>query len=92
MLCQSLCFHVSKVLFMKSFCLDNATWLLNLCLLSIIDNFFWITSLISCALHYYFDQDYVIEFLIKKYLFYHLPTRGRVGVKLGDADTCQTYQ
>ena len=25
------------------------------------------------------------------YLFYHLPTRGPVGVKLGDADTSPTY-
>ena len=26
-----------------------------------------------------------------KKCFYHLPTRGRVGVKLGDADTSPTY-
>ena len=25
------------------------------------------------------------------FCFYHLPTRGRVGVKLGDADTSPTY-
>ena len=25
------------------------------------------------------------------YLFYHLPTRGQVGIKLGDADTSPTY-
>ena len=24
-------------------------------------------------------------------LFYHLPTRGRAGIKLGDADTSPTY-
>ena len=28
---------------------------------------------------------------IKNYFCYHLPTRGRAGVKLGDADTLQTY-
>ena len=25
------------------------------------------------------------------YFFYHLPTRGRVGIKHGDADTSPTY-
>jgi hypothetical protein len=28
---------------------------------------------------------------LKNYSFYHLPTRGRAGVKLGDVDTLQTY-
>ena len=28
---------------------------------------------------------------LKNYFVYHLPTRGRAGVKLGDADTLQTY-
>ena len=28
---------------------------------------------------------------IKLYCFYHLPTRGRAGVKLGDVDTLQMY-
>ena len=27
----------------------------------------------------------------QKFYFYHLPTRGRAGIKLGDADTCPTY-
>ena len=27
----------------------------------------------------------------QKFCFHHLPTRGRVGVKLGDADTSPTY-
>ena len=27
----------------------------------------------------------------KLLFYYHLPTRGRAGVKLGDADTLQTY-
>ena len=33
----------------------------------------------------------VIACHLKNYSFYHLPTRGRAGVKLGDADTLQTY-
>ena len=28
---------------------------------------------------------------LKNYSVYHLPTRGRAGVKLGDADTLETY-
>ena len=27
----------------------------------------------------------------QKFYFYHLPTRGRAGIKLGDADTTPTY-
>ena len=27
----------------------------------------------------------------KKFSFYHLPTRGRAGIKLGDDDTSPTY-
>ena len=39
-----------------------------------------------------FDQDCVGCMSPQKLLFcYHLPTRGRAGVKLGDADTLQTY-
>jgi hypothetical protein len=38
------------------------------------------------------DQDCVGACHLKNYFFcYHLPTRGRAGVKLGDADTSQTY-
>jgi hypothetical protein len=41
---------------------------------------------------YIYDQDWVGACHLKNYFFcYHLPTRGRVGVKLGDADTSQTY-
>ena len=28
----------------------------------------------------------------QKLCFYHLPTRGRAGIKLGDVDTSPTYQ
>ena len=37
------------------------------------------------------DQDCVGACHLKNYLCYHLPTRGRAGVKLGDVDTLQTY-
>ena len=38
------------------------------------------------------DQDCVGCMSPKKLLFcYHLPTRGRAGVKLGDVDMLQTY-
>ena len=32
----------------------------------------------------YLDQDYDGACHLKNYSFYHLPTRGRAGVKLGD--------
>jgi hypothetical protein len=40
---------------------------------------------------YMLDQDCVGFMSPQKLFFYHLPTRGRAGVKLGDADTLQTY-
>ena len=50
----------------------------------------------------YNDARKVIEIIIdqtcavasiphQKIYFYHLPTRGRAGIKLGDADTSPTY-
>ena len=36
-------------------------------------------------------DEHVREHFTSKILFYHLPTRGRVGVKLGDVDTSPTY-
>ena len=45
----------------------------------------------SYALHYYLDQDCVGRMSYQKLFCYHLPTGGQVEVKLGDADTCQTY-
>ena len=57
--------------------------------MSTIDNYFGLLYFISCALHYYLDQDYVGS--MSHQFFCHLPTQGRVGVKLGDADTCQRY-
>jgi hypothetical protein len=50
--------------------------------------FFW--SQLTNA--YIYDEDCVGACHLKTYFFcYHLPTQGRAGVKLGDADTSQTY-
>ena len=37
------------------------------------------------------DQDCDGACHLKNYSFYHLPTQGRAGVKLGDVDTLQMY-
>ena len=41
------------------------------------------------------EKEYVMNMLgsipRQKFYFYHLPTRGRAGIKLGDADTSPTY-
>ena len=37
------------------------------------------------------DRVFVVCMSPQKLFFYHLPTRGRAGVKLGDTDTSQTY-
>ena len=41
------------------------------------------------------EKEYVMNMLgnipHKKFCFYHLPTRGRAGINLGDADTSPTY-
>ena len=62
-------------------------------------------SLMS-KLNYYFEpykspnvhatkKEYVMNMLgsipHQKFCFYHLPTRGRAGIKLGDADTSPMY-
>ena len=38
-----------------------------------------------------FAQYHVGACHLKNYFCYHLPTRGRAGVKLGDVDTSKTY-
>jgi hypothetical protein len=51
-----------------------------------------LSDLIPAYNAYIYDQDCVGACHLKNYFFcYHLPTRGRAGVKLGDADTSQTY-
>ena len=51
--------------------------------MSTIDNCFGSLYFTSCVVDYYLDQDYVGSMSHKKLFFYHLPTQGRVGVKLG---------
>ena len=82
---------VSKVLFMKSLaCVIHCLFIIYL-----VANYrplTWITSFIYMCLTILYDQDYDGSMSPQKLLcFYHLPTRGRVGTKLGDADTSQTY-
>ena len=37
-------------------------------------------------------KDYIVDSMShQKFCFYHLPTRGRAGIKLGDADTSPMY-
>src|SRR3990170_8072723 len=36
-------------------------------------------------------DEHVRQHSTSKFCFYHLPTRGRAGIKLGDADTSPTY-
>ena len=46
----------------------------------------------SSQMLYLYDQDCDGACHLKNYFFcYHLPTRGRAGVKLGDADMSPTY-
>ena len=52
----------------------------------------WITSFIYMCLAILYDQDYDGSMSPQKlFCFYRLPTRGRVGTKLGDADMSQMY-
>ena len=50
------------------------------------------TLILAAMLLHKLDQD-CVGFMSHQKLFvcYHLPTRGRAGVKLGDVDTLQTY-
>ena len=49
-------------------------------------------SFIYMFLAILYDQDYDGSMSPKKlFYFYRLPTRGRAGIKLGDADTLQMY-
>jgi hypothetical protein len=68
------------------------TWLLSSYCQDYIFHAHVLSSLISAHNAYIYDQDCVGAYHLKNYFFcYHLPTRGRAGVKLGDADTSQTY-
>ena len=89
-ICGSHFFHVFNVLFMKVL-LEWFNLVIH-CFLAInYKQLFCITSFTSYALHYYLDQDCVGCMSHQKLFCYDLPIRGRVGVKIGDADTCQMY-
>ena len=81
---QVLLMLVLKVLFMKSLCymIQLFTHCLYHCFESLHSSHMLYNSMIKVmqvACHY------------RNYSFYRLPTRGRVGTKLGDADTSPTY-
>jgi hypothetical protein len=68
------------------------TWLLSFYYQDYVFHAHVLNSLISAHNAYLDDQDCVGACHLKNYFFcYHLPTRGRAGVKLGDADISQTY-
>jgi hypothetical protein len=68
------------------------TWLLSFFYQAYVFHAQVLTSLIPAHNAYIYGQDCVGACHLKIYFFcYHLPTRGRAGVKLGNADTSQTY-
>jgi hypothetical protein len=83
-------FHFHDLLFVFIFML--ITWLLSFFYQDYIFHAHVLSSLIPAHNAYIYDQDCVGACHHKNYFFcYHLPTRGRAGVKLGDADTSQMY-
>jgi hypothetical protein len=84
------CFIIHDLLFV--FICMFIIWLLSFYCHDYIFHAHVISSLISAHNTYIYDQDCDGACHLKNYFFYyHLPTRGRAGVKLGDADTSQTY-
>jgi hypothetical protein len=68
------------------------TWLLSFFYQDHIFHAHVLSSLILAHNAYIYGLDCVGACHLKNYFFcYHLPTRGRAWVKLGDADTSQTY-
>ena len=83
-------FHFHYFLFV--FICMFTTWLLSSYCQDYIFHAHVLSSLISAHNAYIYDQDCVGACRLKNYFFYyHLPTRGWAGVKLGDADTSPTY-
>jgi hypothetical protein len=67
-------------------------WLLSFIYQDYIFHAHVLSSLIPAHNAYIYDQDCVGACHLKNHFFcYHLPTRGRAGVKLGDVDTSPTY-
>ena len=50
-----------------------------------------IITILLLPLGHISNNDMIGSFPRQKFYFYHLPTRGRVGVKLGDADMSPAY-
>jgi hypothetical protein len=68
------------------------TWFLSFFHQDYIFHAHVLSSLIPVHNAYIYGQDSVGACHLKNYFFcYHLPTRGRAGVKLGDADISPTY-
>jgi hypothetical protein len=68
------------------------TWLLSCFYQDYVFHAHVLSSLIPVHNTYIYGQDCIGACHLKNYFFYfYLPTRGRAGVKLGDADTSQTY-
>ena len=82
-LMQDLLMLVLKVLFMKSLC--YMIQLFNHCLYHCFE------SLHSSHMLTIVLIKIMIACHLRNYICYRLPTRGRVGTKLGDADTSPTY-
>jgi hypothetical protein len=68
------------------------TWLLSFFYQDYVFHAHVLSSFDPAHNAYIHDQDCVGVCHLKNYFFYyHLPTRGRAGVKLGDTDTSPTY-
>ena len=83
-LMQDLLMLVLKVLFMKSLCF-------------MIQLFTHVITIVLIAAFITYAYNSMIKIMLvachfRNYLCYRLPIRGRVGTKLGDADTSPTYR
>ena len=62
---------------------------------SYIHGYYYVDIVTSSFLNDYtvkrLHDTHVCSISHQKFCFYYLPTRGRVGIKLGDADTSPTY-
>ena len=86
-LMQDLLMLVLKVLFMKSF----AIWFICLVII-FVSNLLFRSLHSSHMLYNNVDQDYVGSMSLQKLFVLSFTYSGRVGTKLGDADTSPTYR
>ena len=82
-------FRSPKYSFSNKFLFRCCTWLIIVCFIQ------WTIVLDQCiqfiCFTWLFDWDCVGSMSLQKLFCYHLPTRWRAGIKLGDADTSPTY-